>query len=126
VEEHGLSSDQVRIESSQPVYVEGDADLLAVALRNLLDNALKHGGQNTQIHIDLAPGRLTVTDNGVGAVGQDLVQLVRPFQRGETAAPGSGLGLALVARIAKAHGARLELQSPAANGRGLRATLAWS
>jgi two-component system OmpR family sensor kinase len=120
---------QIRSEGTGPHEVAADIDALGIALRNLIDNALKHGHHAEagmpalQVRIDIGPNRLGVTDNGPGVPAETLPRLTRPFERGETPHDGSGLGLAMVATIARQSGAHLKIESPAESGRGLRVTL---
>lgn len=107
----------------QPAQVQGDIDALGIALRNLIDNALRHGGPCAQVEVIAAPGLLAVQDDGPGVEPALLPALVRRFERGPGAAQGSGLGLAIVDAIARQSNARLVLRSPAARGRGFRAEL---
>ncbi len=87
-----------------PVSLEGDPTLLQRALSNLLENARVHGGGVTRLRVDVPNGvvRFSVEDAGPGLEG-DGERVFHPFQRGETS-DGLGLGLALVRRIAEAHG----------------------
>jgi two-component system, OmpR family, sensor kinase len=107
------------------VPVSGDVDALGIALRNLIDNALKHGGSATQVTVTVAGQQVVVQDDGPGVAAALLPGLVRAFDRGGPghALQGSGLGLAMVDTIARQSGARLVLQSPVADGRGFAATL---
>lgn len=120
---------QICSEGAGPHIVAADIDALGIALRNLIDNALKHGHHAgadmpaLQVRIDIGPQRLSVTDNGPGVPPETLPRLTRPFERGETQHDGTGLGLAMVATIARQSGARLQLSSPAADGRGLKIEL---
>lgn len=116
---------RLRFESDddEPVMVLGDTDVLGMAVRNLIDNALKHGGETAQVVVTVRPGLLSVTDDGPGMPDGDLDTLTRPFERGVTLASGTGLGLSLVQSIADQAGARLQLESPVRDGRGWRATL---
>jgi two-component system osmolarity sensor histidine kinase EnvZ len=96
------------------------------ALRNLLDNARRHGEAPVQVSLRRtgpAEATLAVRDHGPGiAPGTDRARLVQPFQRGEQGrrTPGTGLGLAIVARVAERCGGTLALQDAAP---GLRAVL---
>lgn len=108
----------------RPVPVQGDIDALGIALRNLIDNALKHAGSGAIVEVRVCGQRLGVVDDGPGVRPQQLAGLMRPFDRGQGhALQGSGLGLAIVDAIARQSGARLLLQSPVAGGRGLAAWL---
>jgi two-component system OmpR family sensor kinase len=118
----GQLSLQVR---GRPVAVRGDIDALGIALRNLIDNALKHGGSAAQVRVCVSGQRIGVEDDGPGVPPARLAGLVRPFDRGGPghALQGSGLGLAMVHTIARQSGARLVLTSPLADGRGFAAWL---
>lgn len=107
--------------------ISGHPELLRVLLRNLIDNAIRHGaGRRTVtvgVHADGDIVLLDVSDQGPG-VPEDLRdQLGQRFRRlGQTDLPGSGLGLSIVRRIAELHGAALCFDS-GAGGRGLRVGL---
>jgi two-component system sensor histidine kinase QseC len=114
--------------SDRGVIVYGDADLLGVALRNLVSNAMRHAPEG-DIVLGIKNGggapRLWVADNGPGIPEAELPQLTERFYRGrDTTTEGSGLGLAIVKRIAELHGANLELKNRPEGG--LRAALVWS
>lgn len=92
--------------------IDGDADLIAIAVRNLLDNALRYTPPESKVWIEIAAhdGQFTlaVRDNGPGVGAATLARLGERFYRGrENGAEGTGLGLAIVSRIADLHGARL-------------------
>ncbi len=82
--------------------VDGDPQLLEVAVRNLVENARVHGDGVDRVRV--AGGRVEVHDRGQGLPADHEIA---PFRRGP-ASRGSGLGLALVRRIAEKHGGRLE------------------
>ncbi|HNF89092.1 MAG TPA: sensor histidine kinase N-terminal domain-containing protein [Thiobacillaceae bacterium] len=108
--------------------VPGDEDLLQAALRNLLENALRHtpqGGVVTWgVEIQEGRPRLWVLDGGAGVPEEDLRRLGERFYRGSGAVgEGSGLGLAIVRRVAELHGARLVLANHPPGG--LLASLDW-
>ncbi|MBI2305947.1 MAG: sensor histidine kinase N-terminal domain-containing protein [Rhodocyclales bacterium] len=118
----------LRVDEETPPTILGDRDLLAAALRNLIDNALRHTPDGGHISVragsEHGEARLAVSDNGPGVPAEELPHLVERFYRGrETTAEGSGLGLAIVRRIAELHGARLEVAN--AEGGGFVATLRW-
>ena len=93
-----------------------DADAFAVLVRNLIENALKHGMPGCDIRVDLSSDAcLTVANAGDVVPAADLQQLTRRFTRGGSRAEGFGLGLAIVSAIADGVGAKLTLASPATN-----------
>lgn len=95
--------------------VNGDPHLLAQALANLLDNAIKYSPEGSRIALTLGTKpdaiELTVTDNGPGVPEEARAKLTGRFYRVDTSrsTPGSGLGLSLVAAVAHLHDASLEL-----------------
>jgi signal transduction histidine kinase len=105
---------------------EGDRELIAQAVINLLENAQRHTPAGTVIRLTLvAVGDLAcirVVDNGPGVPRRDLTRITQRFARLETSrgTAGHGLGLSLVAAVARLHCGRLVLKSAA---QGLSATL---
>jgi signal transduction histidine kinase len=100
-----------------PATVDGDAELMTQMLVNLVENGLRHAGQNARITVRVAKaGRgavLSVADDGPGVPEAERERLFDRFYRPERSrsTPGSGLGLALVAAVAKLHGAEVTLAS---------------
>ncbi|RQH07155.1 ATP-binding protein [Paraburkholderia dinghuensis] len=90
-----------------------DPDAFAILVRNLIENAIRHGESEVVRVVLSADGRLSVANRGPVVPVDTLARLTEPFERGATAATGSGLGLAIVNAIAQAAGARLHLNSPA-------------
>lgn len=86
---------------------------LRIALRNLVDNALRYAGEGARIEVRLARSGsaciLTVADDGPGVAAALRSQLSARFVRGEVEAEGCGLGLSIVARIAALSNAQLDL-----------------
>ena len=106
--------------SPGPVTVWADPVLLAQALSNLIDNALKYAPQNGSIEItvtrrDEAVAQVSVADNGPGIDEAEKPKVVERFYRGDASrgTPGVGLGLSLVQAVAKLHGGPLELRNRA-------------
>jgi signal transduction histidine kinase len=110
-----------------PLAVSGDPVLLAQALSNLIDNALKYAPVDGTIEVAVlkrsdGTAEVSVSDNGPGITDSEKGKVVERFYRGDASrgTPGVGLGLSLVQAVAKLHGSALELsdQSP-----GLRVVL---
>ena len=102
-----------------------DIDLMRSALVNLVDNAAKASAPGQEIRLTYENGTLTIADFGCGIPQSELARVTEPFYMIDRSRSkkqgGSGLGLALVKRIAEAHGAVLSIQSEA--GRGTIATI---
>ena len=99
--------------------VDGDADLIFQSLANLLDNAVKYTPEGGAVTLHVTSDDDTVTvlvaDSGPGIPPEEREAVLRRFYRLEPArnAPGSGLGLSLVAAVAELHEATLELEDNA-------------
>ncbi len=106
--------------------VRGDALLLQVLLRNLVDNALRHGKPD-QIEVSITAQRgralLSVSDNGRGIAADERERVMQRFYRSASADfSGSGLGLSIVRRIAELHGGSVDIK-PGVSGTGVLSQL---
>jgi two-component system sensor histidine kinase QseC len=113
----------LELATDQSVSVAVDGALLDVLLRNLLDNAVRHGGPPGPVTVRCTGGAdgalLEVADDGPGVDEAELAQLGRRFYRASSAqGPGSGLGLSIVQRIAEGCGGTVRYRRGIA-GRGL-------
>jgi len=93
--------------TGEAVAVRGDPTLLRRMIRNLIENAQRHGSPPIEIRVRITGGRavLTVSDSGEGIPAADRDRIFAPFYRLRgTCTEGSGLGLALVRQIARQHG----------------------
>src|SRR5258706_4020449 len=93
--------------TGHPIVVRGDRALLQRLVRNLLDNAERHGAPPIEVEVRVEADRalLTVADQGAGLRSGDEEQVFSPFYRvAGSKAAGAGLGLALVRQIARQHG----------------------
>lgn len=98
----------------QPVWIEGDPVLLRELLGNLIDNALRYAknAQHIRLTVTATPPMLSIEDDGCGISEADQSRVFDAFYRSADATEGgSGLGLALVREIARAHGAWWNLLS---------------
>jgi signal transduction histidine kinase len=98
-----------------PVQIDGDAELLTQMLVNLVENGLRHAGPSANIEVRVqrleGVAVLSVVDDGPGVPTAERERLFDRFYRLERSrsSPGSGLGLALVAAVAKLHGGEVRL-----------------
>jgi signal transduction histidine kinase len=105
-----------------PVGIEGNRSLIAQALANLVDNAIKYTPPGGTVRIRAAPGvggiELSVADSGPGIAHEDRTRVVERFVRLEASrnSPGTGLGLSLVAAVAHFHRANLVLEDNVPSG----------
>ena len=98
---------------AEPVMSNLDPDAFGIILRNLTENAQRHGLPGTPVQIALSTeGRLSVSNEAPVVPPEVLERLTHRFERGAASAEGSGLGLAIVATIAERTGNTLRLSSP--------------
>ncbi len=109
--------------------VTGDRDLIFDAIANLVDNAIKHGRAGGQVVVanETIDGRpvISVADDGPGIPADQYDQVFKRFYRLEHSryTPGNGLGLSLVAAVARLHGVQIEMLD---NSPGLKLRLWFS
>jgi signal transduction histidine kinase len=108
------------------VWVDGDRNLISQALVNLVDNAIKYAPAGGHISVAVQKERdttsINVRDSGPGIPEHERMRVLERFVRLEASrhSPGTGLGLSLVAAVARLHGAEFILED---NHPGLSATL---
>jgi signal transduction histidine kinase len=116
------------VSAPEHLPIRGNRELLGQAVANLLDNALKYGRNESGLPVRVSAARngnvieVTVSDSGSGIPREERGHVVERFVRLESARtrPGFGLGLSLVAAVARLHGGSFRLED---NGPGLRAVL---
>jgi len=119
----------IELDAAAPCMVQGDATLLAVLLRNLVDNAIRYAPPGARIRVALARHmggvRLVVEDSGPGLAEAERRRLGERFFRvvgsGQS---GSGLGWSIVRRIAAVHRATIEVDRSGTLG-GLAVEVDW-
>jgi len=126
--EHRLDGHQLVRHVPQEFTVDADRELLALALRQLVDNALKYSPPSSTIEIDAATNGavdITVRNSGSTIADSERPHVLERFYRGSRARniPGTGMGLAIVRQIAQAHGGSLSLESSLEHGTAFTVSL---
>jgi signal transduction histidine kinase len=115
---------RVRVKTETGVHIKADESAISRALWNMLDNAAKYSGDSREIEVSLecdgARVRVSVADGGIGIAPEERTRLFTKFYRGSEAKrseiPGTGIGLAMVAQIAAAHGGGVSVVSEPGHG----------
>ena len=111
-------------DAAAPITVLGDIDTLAIALRNLIDNALTYSSGPVELAVQAQPPAIIVRDSGPGIAAADLPTVQQRHVRADASRLGYGLGLSIVGSIARQHGADFTLTSPVpGRSNGLQAML---
>jgi len=111
----------VRVDgATAPCFIEGDADLVATVLRNVVENAVKYSAEAAEpvrVGLEQRDGlaRVTVQDRGPGIPAADLPRIFDPFYRVDRSRTrgtgGYGLGLSICTSIVAAHGGSIAVES---------------
>jgi len=106
------------IGAEHPVPITGNAEAIADALRNLIENALAHTAPGTEVIVDIgSEGAVSVLDSGPGIPVDERPRIFDRFWRGTGArSEGAGLGLAIVMEIVRAHGGNVTVGDRAPRG----------
>jgi two-component system sensor histidine kinase QseC len=120
---------RIELDAAPDCRVQGEATLLAVLVRNLVDNAIRYSPAAARVHVGVASAdgtvRFTVQDSGPGLADAELQRLGERFFRVVgSGQDGSGLGWSIVRRIAEVHRAQLSARRSARLG-GLAVEVAW-
>jgi two-component system, OmpR family, sensor histidine kinase QseC len=116
----------IELDAPHAVRIAGNEALLAVLLRNLVDNASRYAGSGARLRVSVAadPPALTVEDSGPGLGDADRARLGERFFRGPGSS-GSGLGWSIVQRIAGLHRIGVDIdRSPDLGGLRVRLSFA--
>jgi two-component system, OmpR family, phosphate regulon sensor histidine kinase PhoR len=119
VADNGLTLDA----EVEPILVEANPNDVALAIRNLLDNAIRHTSSGG-IRVRVGPGggqaMIRITDTGEGIPSKDLDRVFERFYRVDSArsrgSGGTGLGLAIVKHVAETHGGAVSVESRLGSG----------
>lgn len=131
VERLGEVPVELTVEADEDLVIEGNASDLGLAVRNLLDNAVRYTpeGGHVRIRLTSTGGEATVEviDDGAGIPSVDLPRIFERFYRVDDARSrrtgGTGLGLAIVKHVAEQHGGRVEAESVLGQGSTFRIIL---
>lgn len=116
LERYGVYAGRIRLDKSNPATLHWhmDPDAFAIALRNIVENALLHGDPAEPVRIALeADGSVHVVNAGTVVPAATLAELTGRFVRGAESVTGSGIGLAIAETIMQRGGGSLLLKSPA-------------
>ena len=106
------------------VFVRADANALALAIRNLIDNAVKYSPHQPEIRVEWGQvgdrAAIRVVDRGIGIPRDEQQMIFEKFVRGRSAIDanvgGTGVGLAIVQQILRAHGGEIDVRSEVGQG----------
>lgn len=125
---------QFTLKTAPNIYVQADADLLDLALMNLLENAVRYSSIPAQIELSIEKQgndvAACVTDHGIGIPSQDLPHIFGRFYTVDKArsrkSGGSGLGLSIVKTIVEKHSGKVTVSSELGKGSVFQIVLALS
>ena len=116
----------IEVTTPEPEVVTGERTELYEVFENLIDNAIKYGGDGRRVEVAVGPGRggydylVTVTDHGEGIEAQHVPRLTERFYRVDAESSrkkkGTGLGLAIVKHIVSRHRGQLTIKSKPGEG----------
>lgn len=126
-------SKQIKVSAHCPesIWVVGDVELLTIAIKNLIDNAMNYSESNTEVNIAVTTTkssvRFTVSDNGIGIPAAEIDRVFERFYRVDPSRSrvtgGTGLGLSLVKHICLSHGGDVSVRSELGIGSDFTVTL---
>ena len=100
-----------------------DENKAARLVDNLLSNAIKYNRRGGSIFVRLRPGELLVEDSGIGMESSAAKEAFKRYKRFDTSAGGFGIGLNIVAMIAKEYGLKIDIESE--KGKGTKVWVKW-
>jgi signal transduction histidine kinase len=109
----------LNLKVDEPAFFEGDPASIREAIRNLVENAIKHTPAGATIQVGCGPGSsIIVEDNGPGISEAEALELFKPFNKGKRArdGEGAGLGLTIVKNAVALHKGSIEVGRSALGG----------
>jgi two-component system, OmpR family, sensor histidine kinase SenX3 len=114
----------LEIVTSEERQIRGSRRDLALLVRNVVDNAIRHSDEGSVIQVDIARDddvvTLRVSDTGIGIPSKDIPRIFERFYRVDRARSretgGTGLGLAIVKHVVENHGGRIDVESELGRG----------
>jgi signal transduction histidine kinase len=111
----------------EPTQIEADRLQIERIVQNLVLNAIRHTPPKTSIEVTVVPhdggGLISVDDSGAGVPRDMRVAIFEPFRQGTSSAPGSGVGLFLVSKLAELHGGSAWVEDSASGGASFKVAL---
>ena len=109
-------------DTEEPVFVNGNAEEMSDAIRNIVENAVLHTPPGTEVTVRVSKsGTVIVEDKGPGVPIEDRGHIFARFWRGKgVVTPGAGLGLSIVAEILRLHGGTVEVGDAPGGGASFR------
>jgi signal transduction histidine kinase len=102
-------------DNENDLLIEGHSGLLEIAIKNLIDNACKFSTSEVDVKVEIRPEgpSLLISDQGIGIPEDEVATIFKPFKRGTNARyiGGFGIGLSIVSKIIKLHGADIKVKS---------------
>lgn len=109
-----------RQDDDDEIFINGDRERLKQVFFNMLDNAVKHGGEGGKIEISVKRdgkfAKIVIRDFGAGISEEELPYVKLKFYKGKSKAQGNGIGLAVSDEIVNLHGGSLEISSKVNEG----------
>jgi two-component system OmpR family sensor kinase len=121
----------ITLEAAEPVIVDADGERLRQVIDNLIGNALQHTPPGSPVTVTVTGGagrgQLTVADRGPGMTAEQASRVFERFYRTDGARTrargGAGLGLAIAASLAAAHGGEITVDTAPGRGAAFRVRL---
>ncbi len=103
--------------TEKQVFVPGNTDALELAVRNLVENAIRYSARNTIVTIDVSEEpTISIRDHGRGIPHENRELIFQRFKRADRRGGGAGLGLSIVKRTAEAHNATIDVSDAPGGG----------